>query len=84
MEIEFNPSRAASSPVNQPTAKSQSKPLLESMSPGNAQALKTAVNNLPLSRADQVERARALVSDAAYPSNDVLNAVANLLAKNIQ
>lgn len=84
MEIEFNPSRAASSPVNQPTAKTQSKLLSQPMSLGNAEALKTAVNNLPPSRSEQVGRARSLVSDPAYPPAEMLNAVAGLLAKNLE
>ena len=84
MEIEFNPSRAASPLANQPMAKGRSAPPPETMSLGNAEALKAAVNKIPLSRSEQVDRARALVSDAAYPPADVLNAIASVLAKNIQ
>ncbi len=84
MEIEFNPSRAASPMANQPVAKGRSAPPPESMSLGNAEALKTAVNNIPLSRSEQVDRARALVSDPSYPPADLLNAIAGVLAKNIQ
>ena len=85
MEIEFNPSRPTNSPASQPTTKSQSAAQTpEPMSLGNAESLKTAINNLPVSSPEQVERAQALVSDTAYPSNDVLNRIAGLLAKNIE
>jgi hypothetical protein len=85
MEIEFNPSHPAGSSASQPAAGNRPAMLQpEPMSLGNAEALKAAVNNLPLSRSEQVDRASALVSDAAYPPEEILNAVAGLLAKNIQ
>ena len=83
MEIELNPSRVTGSPVRPPTPQSRPAAPPETMPPGNAQALKTALNQLPPSRPDQVDRARALVSDAAYPTDEVLNAVAGLLARNL-
>jgi hypothetical protein len=42
--------------------------------------LDEAMQNLPGTRSDAVERARGLVSDPQYPSAEVVNRVSNLLA----
>lgn len=69
----------------QPAAQNTTAPSTgDTASLGNTEALKTALNNIPLIRPDKVDAARAAVSDAQYPSEQVMNALAAFLAKNIQ
>jgi hypothetical protein len=85
MEIEFNPNRITSSTASQPAAKSSAQaPKQDSASLGKTDALKSAINNVPLVRLEKVDSARAAVSDTKFPPDEVLKAVANLIAENIQ
>jgi hypothetical protein len=51
---------------------------------GAAQTLDRALENAPAARADKVAQAKALVADASYPSEAVLDRVAGLLASGIR
>ena len=85
MEIEFNPSRVGNSPAAQPTAKSRTPaPGGDSASLDKTSALKAAISDISLVRPEKVEAARALVSDTKFPPDEVLKAVASLIAEKIQ
>ncbi len=84
MQIQLNPFRPTGSPVRPPPPPSRSAPPLQAVSPGATNSLRSALDQLPLSRPEEVDRARALISDAAYPTDQVLNVVAGLLAQNLQ
>lgn len=87
MEIEFNAGRITDAGVNQSTssARRQAIPPAEdtTMSFERTQALEQALKEAPQVRPDAVVRASALVADADYPSEELLNQMAGLLAKNI-
>jgi hypothetical protein len=51
---------------------------------GKTDALKSAINNIPLVRPEKVDAARAAISDTKFPPDEVLKAVAALIAENIQ
>ena len=60
MEIEFNPNRITGSPATQPVAKSVAPAAQpDSASLGKTEALKSAINNIPLVRPEKVDAARA-------------------------
>jgi hypothetical protein len=46
--------------------------------------LKSAINSIPLVRPEKVAAARAALSDTKFPPDEVLKAVANLIAENLQ
>ena len=85
MKIEFNPSRVTGSAASQPVAKGAA-PLSQqdSASLGATDALKSAINNIPLVRPEKVDSARAAVSDTHFPPDAMLKAVASLIAEKIQ
>ena len=85
MNIEFNPNRVAGSTVGQPVAKSGAPaPRQDSASLSKADALKSAINNIPLVRPEKVDAARAAISDTKYPPDSMLKAIATLIAEKIQ
>jgi hypothetical protein len=85
MEIEFNPNRITGSAASQPVAKSGAPaPRQDSASLGKTDALKSAINNIPLVRPEKVDAARAVISDTKFPPDEVLKAIAALIAENIQ
>ena len=85
MKIEFNTNPVGNTNAIQPAAKNTAAPSAgDSASLGNVEALKTAINNIPLVRPDKVDAARAAVSGNQYPSDQALNTLAAFLAKNIQ
>jgi hypothetical protein len=49
-----------------------------------ASTLETALKASPEMRTEQVERAKALIADASYPSAEVINHVAKVLAGGIR
>lgn len=84
MEVEFNVGLAANNPVSQPSVSRESTPPAASaMSFENTQALEQTLQEVPVVRPEAVERAAALLSDANYPSDDVLDRVAAVLSQNI-
>jgi hypothetical protein len=54
------------------------------MSFENTQALEQTLKEVPAVRPEAVERASSLLSDSNYPSDEVLNRVATVLAQNIK
>lgn len=85
MDIEFNPSRRADQVDNQPIKRAPAPATPnETASVGSAQNLEKSVKDLPLVRPEQVARARALVEDAKYPPEKMLNSIANLLALHLR
>jgi hypothetical protein len=84
MEVEFNVGLGANNPVSQsPVRRESIQPAPSAMSFENTQALEQTLKETSTVRPEAVERATALLSDANYPSDDVLNRVANVLSQNI-
>ena len=46
-------------------------------------SLDETLQNLPATRSDAVERARGLVSDSSYPSQDVINQMSRFIAERL-
>jgi ABC-type uncharacterized transport system involved in gliding motility auxiliary subunit len=84
MKIEFNPSRATNPAAAQPAAQPPAaQPAGDTASLGNSEALKAAVNNVSLVRADKVAAANALVADPNFPTDAMLRSVASIIAGKI-
>ena len=86
MEIEFNPSLTV---TNNPVSPSPVRPV--STQPGenampfeNTQALEQTLKETSNVRPEVVTKAAALLSDPHWPSDESLNQVAGVLARNIQ
>jgi hypothetical protein len=86
MEIEFNPSLTV---TNNPVGPSSVRPV--STQPGenampfeNTQAIEQTLKDTSNVRPDVVAKAAALLSDPNWPSDESLNQVAGVLARNIQ
>jgi hypothetical protein len=52
-----------------------SKMLSDQVSLSNSSALEQALQNVPDSRAEMVERAKALIADPTYPSTNMMQAM---------
>lgn len=86
MEIEFNPGSVANTGASQspaPARRETIQPAENTMSFDRTQALEQTLKEIPQVRPDVVARASALVSDANYPSDELLNKLAGVLARNI-
>ena len=89
MEVEFNAGLTGNTPVGQtpvrrePAQSAQSAAAASAMSFDNTQALEQTLKETPTVRPEAISRATALLSDPSYPSNDVLDRVANVLSQNI-
>lgn len=59
------------------------KMLSDRVSLTNSSALEQALDNAPSSRPEVVERAKALIADPAYPSQETLAAVSMRLASGL-
>jgi hypothetical protein len=85
MEIEFNPSRFAQAPGQKPAARSNAAPQPPtSKDVGLVRRFEYAVQEVSVIRPGQVERARALVANAQYPSAEMMDRVASLLATHLK
>ena len=85
MEVELNPGRMMNTGMNQPVQRQEAtQPAENTMSFERIQALETNLKETAQIRPEAVARANALVSDPSYPSDDLMNKVAGVLAKNIQ
>jgi hypothetical protein len=85
MEIEFNPSRVGNTAAARTVAKSQAATSSQdSASLNQTDVLKAAINNISLVRPEKVDAARAAVADTKFPPDEVLKAVASLIAEKIQ
>jgi hypothetical protein len=84
MEIEFNPGLNANAGTSQPLARRENtQPVDTTMPFERTDALEKISKETPHVRPEMVARASALVADANYPSNELLNKVAGALAGNI-
>lgn len=84
MEVEFNAGITGNSPVSQsPVRRAPAQSAASAMSIEYTQALEQTLKETPTIRPGAVEGATALLSDPNYPSDEVLNRVAGVLAQNI-
>lgn len=85
MEVEFNTGLTVSNPVSQsPIRRQPAESAANTMSFDYTQALEQTLKETPSVRPEAVNRAASLLADPGYPSDEVLNRVAALLAKNMQ
>ena len=85
MEIKFNPSRIGNPPAVPPSAASRAPAAGgDSASLDKTGALMAAIDNISLVRPEKVDAARASVSDTKFPPDEVLKAVASLIAEKMQ
>jgi len=81
MEIEFNTDRITQAQAGSPTARPSVTPSASApVSFSASNSLLNQLSQLPTVRPEEVARARALVADDSYPSDDVLNQVADRLS----
>jgi hypothetical protein len=86
MEVEFNPGLSMNPAAGQSVARQpnpQTQPADTTMSFERTQALEKTLQETPQVRPEAVTQASALISDANYPSDEVLNKMAGLLAGKI-
>jgi hypothetical protein len=84
MEIDFNPSRVPSPEPSQPAPRQDAAAAAtDGTSFQVTAALQEKLKNLPPVRPEEVERAKALVSDSKYPPGYVMERIAALLANHV-
>ncbi|HEY1789937.1 MAG TPA: hypothetical protein VGJ73_17460 [Verrucomicrobiae bacterium] len=84
MEVEFNAGLTGNIPVSQsPVRREPAQSAASEMSFDNTQALEQTLKETPTVRPEAINRAAALLSDPGYPSDEVMNRVATVLAQNI-
>jgi hypothetical protein len=85
MEVDFNPGRSPITVVNQPVIRREpSAPAAgNNMSFDQTTSLQQTLKDSAQIRPEKVAQASALVADPSYPSDDVLNRMAGLLAQHI-
>jgi hypothetical protein len=83
MEIEFNPGLKTTSGINQPVASRENTQSAENTMPfERTQALEKTLKENSI-RPEMVARASALVADENYPSDELMNKIAGVLAGHI-
>ncbi|HEV2454234.1 MAG TPA: hypothetical protein VGY98_08235 [Verrucomicrobiae bacterium] len=84
MEVEFNAGLAGTVPASQsPVRREPAQSAESAMSFNYTQALEQTLKESPTVRPEAVSRAATLLADPNYPSNEVMDRVANVLAQNI-
>jgi len=85
MEVDFNPGRSPIAGFNQPVIRRAPSATAadNTMSFERTTSLEQSLKDTSQVRPEKVAQASALVADASYPSDEVLNRMAGLLAKNI-
>ena len=84
MKIDANPGRHPIAATSQPVVRRESTPTTETtMSFERIQALEQTLKETPLVRPEKVAQAKALAADSNYPSDKVLNRLADVFAKHI-
>jgi hypothetical protein len=85
MEVDFNPGRSPIIGGNQPVVRREPSAIAtdKTMSFDQTTALQQSLKDSPQIRPDKVAQASALVADPSYPSADVLDRLAGLLAQHI-
>ncbi|HEX4343478.1 MAG TPA: hypothetical protein VH255_08810 [Verrucomicrobiae bacterium] len=86
MEIELNPGRLNDPGTSQPVTRRAATPSTDTITLPHerTQALEQSLRDAPQVRADAVAKAKALVSDADYPSGETLDRVASLLSQHLK
>jgi hypothetical protein len=85
MEIDFNPGRVPKAEPSQPVARQDAAAsATDGTSFDVTSALQEKLKNLQAVRPEKVAQARLLVSDSAYPPDDVLDRIAVLLATRVK
>jgi hypothetical protein len=80
MEIEFNTGRIPQQGYSQPAVRQTANPAQpDTASFSTSDSLNSQLSSMSTVRPEQVARARELVADENYPSDEVLNRVANRL-----
>jgi hypothetical protein len=85
MEVDFNPGRSPIAGYNPPVVRRDLPTATadNTMSFERTNSLEQSLKDAPQVRPEKVAQASALVADASYPSDEVLNRMAGLLAKHI-
>jgi hypothetical protein len=85
MEVDFNPGRSPIIGVNQPVVRREPSATAtdNTMSFDQTSSLQQSLKDSAQIRPEKVAQATALAADASYPSDDVLNRMAGLLAQHI-
>jgi hypothetical protein len=83
MEIKVN-TRYAASPVPAPSADRQEKTMAEAVPFEGIWALEEKLRALPDIRPEKVAEARDQIADVAYPPDEMLESIANLLAIHLR
>lgn len=85
MEVDFNPGRSPIIGGNQPVVRREPSVAKadKAMSFDQTQSLEQSLRNSAQVRPEKVAAATALVADAGYPSDEILDRMAGLLAEHI-
>jgi len=85
MEVDFNPGRSPITDSSQPVVRREtSAPATDNtMSFDQTTSLQQTLRDTSQVRPEKVAQASALVADPSYPSDDVLDRLAGLLAQHI-
>lgn len=85
MEVDFNPGRSPITGGNQPVIRRETSATVtdNTMSFDQTTSLQQSLKDSSPVRPDKVAQATALVADPGYPSADVLDRLAGLLAQHI-
>ena len=85
MEVDFNPGRSPITGGNQPVIRREPSATApdNTMSFDKTTSLQQTLKDSSQVRPEKVAQASALVADPNYPSDDVLDRLAGLLAKHI-
>jgi hypothetical protein len=85
MEIEFNPSRVPKRDFAEPVTRTSAPPATSAAgSSAAAASLMSKLNDIPMARPAQVERAKELVASEEYPPGWLLERIAILLGNQLQ
>jgi hypothetical protein len=85
MEVDFNPGRSPITGGTPPVVRREPSAIAadQTMSFEQTTSLQQSLRDANQVRPEKVAQASALVADASYPSDEVLNRVAGLLAEHI-
>jgi hypothetical protein len=85
MEVDFNPGRSPITGYNPPVVRRETPAIAadNTMSFDQTTSLEQSLRDSSQVRPEKIAQANALVADAGYPSDEVLNRMAGLLAQHI-
>jgi len=84
MEIKLNPGRVPDPATGQPIARPEAAPAAEAGAFEQSQALERTLKSGSDIRPEKIAQARAVLSDAKYPPNALLDGIAHLLASHLK